>query len=167
MNESFTYTGFSFMNEAFTCQHHFPHYQLQNPKTVEGTNGCPISSGGITEYVEIQYTIADDHGTLTAYITSLTHYPVILGIPGLKRHDVNVNFTKNDIQLSSPGYLPCHAMVPPTQIKGITTECRNNTGAISATRFRHIINNGNKCRGKLNCYPIPEQNQHCITRMEG
>jgi hypothetical protein len=75
------YTGLSFMNEAFTCQYNFPHYQLKNAKTVTVIDGCPISLGDIMEYVEVQYTIGDHHVTLTAYLTSLRHYPLILGIP--------------------------------------------------------------------------------------
>jgi hypothetical protein len=92
------YTGLSFMNEAFACQHNFPRYQLKNPKIVEVIDGHPISSGDITEYVEVQCTIGDHHETLTAYLTSLGHYPLILGIPWLKKYDVTINFAKNDIQ---------------------------------------------------------------------
>jgi hypothetical protein len=85
------------MNEAFACQHNFPHSQLKNPKTVEVIDGYPISSGNIMEYVKIQYIIGDHYESLTAYLTSLGHYPLILGIPWLKKHDVTINFTKNDI----------------------------------------------------------------------
>jgi hypothetical protein len=93
-------TGLSFMNEAFARQHNFPHYQLKNPKTFEVIDGCPISLGDITEYVEVQCTIGDYHKTLTAYLTSLGHYPLVLGIPWLKKYDVAINFAKNDIQFS-------------------------------------------------------------------
>jgi hypothetical protein len=74
-------TGLSFMNEAFTHQYYFPRYQLKNSKTVEVIDGRPISLGDITAYVEVQCTIGDHHETLTAYLTSLRHYPLILGIP--------------------------------------------------------------------------------------
>jgi hypothetical protein len=111
------YTRLSFMNEAFARQYNFPCYQLKNPKTVEVIDGCLICSGDITEYAEIQCTIGDHHETLTAYLTSLGHYPLILGIPWPKKHDVTINFTKNDIQFPSPGYLPHHTMVTPIPIK--------------------------------------------------
>jgi hypothetical protein len=142
-------TGLSFMNEAFACQHNFARYQLKNPKTVEVIDGHPISSGDIMEYVEVQCMIADHHETLTAYLTSLGHYPLILGIPWLKRHDVTINFAKNDIQCSSPGYLPHRTMVTPVPVKGLTTEWRNKICAISATTFWHIINNANKHYGNV------------------
>jgi hypothetical protein len=95
-------TGLSFMIEAFICQHNIPCYQLKIPKTQEVIDGYAISSSNITEYVAVQCIIGDYHETLMAYITSLGYYPLILGIPYLKRHDFNIIFTKNDIQFSSP-----------------------------------------------------------------
>jgi hypothetical protein len=147
-------TGLSFINEAFVCQHNFPHYQLKNPKTVEVIDGHPISSGDITEYVEVQCMIGDHHETLTTYLTSLGHYPLVLGIPWLKRHDVTINFAKNDIQFSSPRCLPHHAMVTPIPIKGLTPEQRNKICAISATTFQHIINNANKHYGNVEQFAL-------------
>jgi hypothetical protein len=76
-------TGLSLMNKAFACQHNFPHYQLKNLKIVEVINGYPISLGDIIEYAEVQYTIGDHHETLTAYLTSVGHYPLVIGIPWL------------------------------------------------------------------------------------
>jgi hypothetical protein len=147
-------TGLSFMNEAFTHQHNFPRDQLKNPKTVKVINGHPISSRDITEYVKVQCTIGDHHETLTAYITSLGHYPLVLGIPWLKRHDVTINFANNDIKFSSAGCRPHRTMVTPVPIKGLTPEPRNKICAISAITFRHIINNANKCYGKVEQFAL-------------
>jgi hypothetical protein len=85
------------MNEAFTCQYKFPHYELKNPKTVDVINGHPISSGNIAEYIKVQYPIGDYYKTLIAYLTLLGHYPLILGIPWLKRYDITITFTNDDI----------------------------------------------------------------------
>jgi hypothetical protein len=142
-------TGFTFMNEAFTCQHNHPRYEVKNPKTVKVINSHPISSGDITEYVEVQCIIEDYYETLTAYITSLGYYPLILGIPWLKRHDITINFTNNNIQFSSPGCLPYHTIVIPIPIKGLTTEQGNRICAISAMILRHIINHANKHYGNV------------------
>jgi hypothetical protein len=147
-------TGLSFMNEALTCQHNFPHHQLKTLKTVEVIDGRPISSGDITEYVEIQCTIGDHHQTLTTYLTSLRHYPLILGIPWLKKHDVTINFAKNNIQFSLPSCLPHCTMVTPIPIKGLTLEWGNKICAISATTFWHIINNANGRYGKVEQFTL-------------
>jgi hypothetical protein len=142
-------TGLSLMNEAFARQHNFPRYQLKNPKTVQVIDCHPISLGDITEYIEVQCSIGDHHETLTTYLTSLGHYPVVLRIPWLKKHDVTINVAKNDIQFSSPGYLPHRTMVTPTAIKGLTPERRNKIYTISATTFSHITNNANKHYGNV------------------
>jgi hypothetical protein len=49
------YTGVSFMNGEFARQHNFPHYQLKTPKTIKVIDGRPISSGDITEYIDMYY----------------------------------------------------------------------------------------------------------------
>jgi hypothetical protein len=142
-------TRLSFMNEALVCQHNFPCHQLKNPKTVKVIDGWPISLGDITEYVKIQYTIGDHHETLTTYLTSLGHYPLILGIPWLKKHNITINFTKNNIQFCLPSCLPHHTIVTPIPIKGLTWERGNKICTISATTFQCIINNTNGCYGKV------------------
>jgi hypothetical protein len=63
-------------------------------------------------------------------------------------------FAKNDIQFSSPGCLPHHAMVIPVLIKGLTPEQRNKICAISAMRFWRIINNANKHYGNVEQFAL-------------
>jgi hypothetical protein len=106
------------------------------------------------EYVEIQCIIGDHHKSLTAYLISLGHYPLVLGIPWLKRHDVTINFAKNNIQFSSPGCLPHQTMITPIPVKGLTMEWRNKICAISATTFWQIINNANKRYGNIEQFAL-------------
>jgi hypothetical protein len=99
------YTGYSFMNDEFTRQYNFPHYQLKTPKTVEVIDRQPISYGDITTYVHIDCTISDYHEKLIAYVASIGYYPLVCGIPWLKKHDVSINFPKMDIQFPLPNCL--------------------------------------------------------------
>jgi hypothetical protein len=85
------------MNDKFTCWHNLPCYELKTPKTVEVIDRQPISSGDIMEYVHINCTISDHYEQLIAYVASIGHYPLILGIPWLKKHDVKINFARMDI----------------------------------------------------------------------
>jgi hypothetical protein len=147
-------TGYSFMNDEFARQHNFPRYQLKNPKTVKVIHGRPISSGDITEYVHIDCTIGDHHEKLVAYVASIGHYPLILGIPWLKKHDVSINFPKMDIQFPSPNCLAHRSKITPTLIKGITTPQNNKICAISATSFRRIVNNANNRYGKVEQFAL-------------
>jgi hypothetical protein len=142
------------MNKAFTYQYNFRCYQLKNPKTVKVIDSHSISLGDITEYIEVQCMIGDHHETLTTYLTSLRHYPLILGIHWLKTYDVTINFANNDIQFSSPGCLPHHAIVIPIPIKGLILEQRNKIYTISAMIFWHIINNANKDYGNIEQFTL-------------
>jgi hypothetical protein len=90
------------MNDKSTYQYNFPHYQLKTTKTVKVINGQSISSSDITEYIHIDCTIGNHHEKLIPYVASIGHYPLILGIPWLKKHDMNINFPKMDIQFPSP-----------------------------------------------------------------
>ena len=142
------------MNEDFARQHNFPRYQLKNPKMVEVIDGRPISSGDITEYVEVECTIGDHHELLTAYVTRLGHYPLVLGIPWLRKHDVTINFADNDIKFSSPNCLPHRTTLTPTPVKGIAPKQQNKICAISATTFRRIVNNANNRYGKVEQFSL-------------
>jgi hypothetical protein len=142
-------TGLPFINDGFVHQYNVPHYQLKNPETVEVIESRPISCGNMTRYIEVQYMISDHYKTLTAYLISLRHYPLILGIPWLKRHNVNVNFSKMDIPFSSPRYLAHHAIVTPVPIKRIITEHNDKIHTMLATTFQCIVNNANKHYGNM------------------
>jgi hypothetical protein len=109
------------MNDEFARQHNFPYYQLKTPKTIEVIDRRPFSSGDITEYVHIDCTIGDHHEKLIAYVASISRYPLILAILWLKKHDMNINFPKMDIQFPSPNCLAHRSKVTPTLIKGIMT----------------------------------------------
>jgi hypothetical protein len=98
-------TGYSFMNDEFTHQYNFSHYQFKNPKTIEVIDGRPISSSDITEYVYINCTISDHYKQLIAYMASIGHYPLVLRILWLKKHNMSINFPKMDIQFPSPNRL--------------------------------------------------------------
>jgi hypothetical protein len=81
-------------------------------------------------------TIGDHHEKPVTYVASISHYPLILGIPWLKKHDVNINFPRMDIQFPSPNCLAHQSKITPTPIKGITIPQNNKICAISATSFR-------------------------------
>jgi hypothetical protein len=142
------------MNDELACQHNFPRYQLKNPKTIEVIDGRPISSSDITEYIHIDCTIGNHHEKLVAYVASISYYPLVLGIPWLKKHDVSINFPKMDIQFPSPNCLAHRSKITPTPIKGITTPQSNKICAISATSFRRIVNNANNRYSKVEQFAL-------------
>jgi hypothetical protein len=129
------------MNDEFARQHNFPGYQLKTPKTIEVIAGRPIFSGDITEYIYIDCTISNHHEKRITDVASIGHYPLILGIPWLKKHDVNIIFPKMDIQFPCPNCLAYRSKVTLTPIKGIMTARKNKICAISTTSLHRIVNN--------------------------
>jgi hypothetical protein len=113
------YTGLSFMNDKFACQYNLLHYKLKTPKTIEVIAGQPISSGDITKYIHIDYTIGDHHKKLIACVASISHYPLVLRIPWLKNHQMSINFPKMAIEFPFPNCLTHQSKITPTLIKGI------------------------------------------------
>jgi hypothetical protein len=147
-------TGYSFMNDEFTRQHNFPCYQLKTPKTIEVIHRWPISSGDITKYIYIDCTISNYHEKLVTYVASISHYPLILRILWLKKHDVSINFPKMDIQFPLPNCLTHQSKITLTPIKGITMLQNNKIYAISATLFCQIVNNMNNHYGKVEQFTL-------------
>jgi hypothetical protein len=91
---------------------------------------------------------------LIAYVPSIGHYPLILRIPWLKKHDVNINFPKIDIQFPSPNYLTHRSKITPIPIKGITTAQNNKICTISTISFHRIVNNANNQYGKVEQFAL-------------
>jgi hypothetical protein len=86
--------------------------------------------------IHIDCTISDYHEKCVAYVASIGYYPLILGIPWLKKHDLSINFPKMDIQFPLPNYLAHQSKITLIPIKGITTLQNNKICAISTTSFR-------------------------------
>jgi hypothetical protein len=131
------------MDDPFTHQHNFPRYQLKTPNSIEVIDGRHISSSDITEYVQIDCTIGNHHEKRIAYVASIGHYPIMLGIPWSKKHDVSINFRKLDIQFRSRTFLAQPSKITPTPIKGITMARKDKIYAISTTSLCRIVNNEN------------------------
>jgi len=94
-------TGFAFIDESFARHHNFPMYKLKESRTLEVIDGRPIETGPITHLVKIPLHIAGHHEQLFAFVTKLGHYPLVLGIPWLRHHDVAIRFASNSVTFDS------------------------------------------------------------------
>ena len=79
-------SGFSFVDRDFVRQHNLPISFLKNPQRLEVIDSRPINSGDITHIVKIGLNINGHFKNLSAYVTKLGHYPLVLGIPWLHHH---------------------------------------------------------------------------------
>ena len=94
-------TGYAFIDEIFARHHNFPLFPMKNPRVLEVIDGRPISSGAITHLARVTLYINQHVEVLFMFVTRLGHYPIVLGIPWLRHHDVAIRFSSNTITFDS------------------------------------------------------------------
>ena len=94
-------TGFGFIDGNFVRHHQLHPLPLSLPRNLEVIDGRPITSGLITHYVDIPIRIGGHEERAKLFVTTLGHYPIVLGIPWLRRHKVNTNWAENSITFDS------------------------------------------------------------------
>ena len=94
-------TGLAFIDIDFMRQHSLPTTLLSTPRTLEVIDGRPISSGAITHRCQLGIQIGTHLEGLPMFVTTLGHYPLVLGIPWLRRHDVALHFATNRLSFGS------------------------------------------------------------------
>jgi predicted aspartyl protease len=94
-------TGYVFIDQDFTDHHQLSPCPLKTPRALEVIDGRKISSGDISHMVEAQLSIQEHQGRLPIFVTKLGYYPIILGIPWLKQHDVTICFASNLVTFGS------------------------------------------------------------------
>src|SRR5258706_1172598 len=114
-------SGFSFVDEEFARQHSLPLTPLSKPRSLEVIDGRPIESGDITHTTTVTFTIGEHREQLPMFVTKLGHYPIVLGIPWLRHHDVAIRFASNLVTFGSPFCLD-NSIDRPTTVRGLDHE---------------------------------------------
>ena len=114
-------TGIAFMDQDFARHHQIPLQELKEKKQVEVIDGRPIESGHITHIAKVGMQIQKHKEQLPMFITKLGHYPIVLGIPWLRLHDVAVRFASNTVTFSSK-YCVTYCYDVPVMVQGVTEE---------------------------------------------
>ena len=134
-------TGYAFVDEEFAHDHNLPLYKLKTPCLLEVINGRPIESGLITHLTRLQMSIDGHQEDIPMFVTKLGHYPVILGLPWICRHDVYVGFTQNTLTFDSEFCLHrCCMHGNAVMIKGISipTPEKPNIAMIASSIFTKL-----------------------------
>ena len=95
-------SAIAFMDGRFAALHQFLLIPLGRSLILNVVDGRTIASGQITHYVEVPMRIANHVELVPFLITVLGHYPVVLGIKWLQRHDVTTRWGANMVLLNSP-----------------------------------------------------------------
>ena len=112
-------TGYAFIDESFTRHHNLPLFPLKTPRSLEVIDGRPIESGDITHMTRLRLDIDQHTEEIPMFVTKLGHYPIVLGIPWLKWHDVAIRFATNTVTFDSDFCLH-HCVEAATTTKGIS-----------------------------------------------
>ena len=113
-------SGNGFIDESYASCQNLPLKKLYRPRQLEVVDGRPVASGQIKYYVEVAINISGHEETTRLYVTTLGHYPIVLGIPWLQRHNVKINWQKHLLQFDSP-YCLQNCTSNPVMQYGITS----------------------------------------------
>lgn len=113
-------TGYAFMDSVFAQDHDFVLTPLRTPRDLTVVDGTPISSGQITHIVRLELVINGHREYAPFFVTRLGHYPIIMGIPWMKHHDLLLRPRQNQIRFASPSCLSqCSISGQPVVAQGI------------------------------------------------
>jgi len=106
-------TGYAFADEEFVRDHNLPLYNHKQPRSLEAIDGRPVESGIITHLTKVTMNINNHKEEIPMFITILGHYLIVLGLPWLRRHDVNISFASNFLTFDSDLCLTnCYPKMP-------------------------------------------------------
>ena len=94
-------TGYAFVDEEFAPDHNLPLFKLKQPGSLEVIDGWPVESGMITDLTKVEMNISNYKEIILMFITKLSHYLIVLGLPWLWHHDVDIFFAKNSLTFNS------------------------------------------------------------------
>ncbi|KAH0607596.1 uncharacterized protein H6S33_002630 [Morchella sextelata] len=88
-------SGYAFIDESFVRHNNLTMTRLKVPRQVYVMDGRPIESGKITHIVNVSLDIHGHRETASCFVTKLGHYPIVMGIPWMRRHDVTIRPKEN------------------------------------------------------------------------
>jgi len=109
------------MDQDFACHHHIPLQELKERQQVKVIDGRPIQSGDITHIAKVGMVIQDHKDQLPMFVMKLGHYPIVLGIPWLRLHDVAVQIETNTLTFVSQ-YCTTQCHDASVTVQGVTEE---------------------------------------------
>ena len=114
-------SAYAFMDKSFAQQHHLPLHPLTHPRRLRGFDGQAALTGDITHVAESTMVLDGHIERLFFYVTGLSQYPIVMGLPWLRHHAIDVNFGHNSLTLSSPFCLN-HCCQSPVKIYGLNRQ---------------------------------------------
>lgn len=104
--------GLAFIDESWARDHDIALKPLTRPVHLETFEGQPAGTGAVTHYAQLGMRVQDhQEKSLKFLATRLAHYPVVLGLPWLKKHDPQLSFAAHTATFDSD-YCRKHCTLP-------------------------------------------------------
>jgi hypothetical protein len=114
-------TGIAFMDQDFARHHNIPLPEIKERRQVEVIDGRTIKLGDITQLARVGMKIRGHKESLPMVVTKLGHYPIVLGIPWLRLHDVAARFGSNTVTFGSE-YCTKNCQEKSVTVQGLSEE---------------------------------------------
>ncbi|KAK4698190.1 hypothetical protein P7C70_g8098, partial [Phenoliferia sp. Uapishka_3] len=112
--------SFAMISKDYANALELPTIARSRPRGIEGFNGSPDASG-LSEFTSPVLVTIGEHSELVCFdVTTLVHYPIVLGIPWLKAHDPLTNWKDNTISFPS-SFCASHCLTNPHLVSGLPT----------------------------------------------
>ena len=80
---------------------HLPRHRLHVPRVLHIIDGRPVSSGDIIELVRVPLNIGGHIVDIATFVTTLGQFPLVLEIPWMSIHDVDVDYRAYTLKFAS------------------------------------------------------------------
>jgi hypothetical protein len=94
-------TGLAFIDSSFARKHNFPLTPLPEARTLKVFDGRDTIAGKVTDVAFLPFSINSHHEQIPFFVTKLSQYPVVLGLPWLRLHDVTSKWAANTVRFES------------------------------------------------------------------
>ena len=95
-------SGYAFIDFDFAQKNCIPMSLLSHPRTLEAFDGSSPSFGSITHIVRLNMSIGNHvENDMGLFVTRLSHHPIILGHPWLKKHNPTVDWASSTVIFDS------------------------------------------------------------------
>jgi hypothetical protein len=134
--------GKGFINQSWAASHELPLKKLKKPFELKVFDGKNAKNGIITYYVKTRLKTKNHCEKIKFFVTQLAYYPVILGMPWLKKHDPKIGFANHIFTFNSEYYRKhCNTPARPIKIKilhDIPTKARPHNLPPRPSELRHL-----------------------------
>lgn len=95
-------SAYGFINTRFALKHDLKIIPLPRPRSLKVFDGTESTSGQITHVAQVTLDIKGHSESILLFITSLAYFDIVLGLPWLRYHNPDIQWSRGVLQFGSP-----------------------------------------------------------------